>query len=435
MKGLLFTYALTYGGSVVALFNPYVGLLIYVCFSIIKPDALWFWSVPAGNYSRTIAIALLIGWLGKGLGDWRFGRAAPIVRAFIGYWLWMVFCSLFAQHNPAAAMASIEAAGKILLPFLAGLTLIRSIAQLELLAWVMVVSQAYVAYDLNVSYYSGYNRMYFAGFAGLDNNCIAISMVTGTGLALFLGLNSRSWIARGVCIVASVLMMHCTMFGFSRGGMLALCITGAASFWLIPKRPIHYLMFLLVVVAGLRLAGAEVRERFAGTFADESVRDASAQSRLDLWKNALDTMQKSPLVGVGPDQWGHVAPQYGWPRGKRIHSIWLQTGAELGYPGMLLLLGFYVISMVMMFPIAIDSSSHLDPTIRALSSAVFVSLLGFVISAQFVSLTQLELPYYINLIAAGLLRVTSVPMTDTVSVARVAEQLIDRNWFSRSTST
>ena len=38
MKGLLFTYALTYGGAVVSLFNPFYGLLIYVCFAIMRPE-------------------------------------------------------------------------------------------------------------------------------------------------------------------------------------------------------------------------------------------------------------------------------------------------------------------------------------------------------------------------------------------------------------
>ena len=75
MIGPLFTYLLTYGGSLAALFNPFVGLLVYVCFAIIKPEVMWFWSVPPGNYSRIIAISLLIGWALKGFGGWQFGRA------------------------------------------------------------------------------------------------------------------------------------------------------------------------------------------------------------------------------------------------------------------------------------------------------------------------------------------------------------------------
>ncbi len=80
-KGLLFTYGLTYGGALVSLFNPFSGLLIYICFAIVRPESMWFWSVPAGNYSRIIAIALLAGWAMHGFGSWRFGRARAIVTA------------------------------------------------------------------------------------------------------------------------------------------------------------------------------------------------------------------------------------------------------------------------------------------------------------------------------------------------------------------
>src|SRR5438876_1199388 len=62
-KGLLVTFALTYGGSLVALFNPFVGLLIYICFSIIRPEDMWSYAVPRGNYSRIVGVALLVGWV------------------------------------------------------------------------------------------------------------------------------------------------------------------------------------------------------------------------------------------------------------------------------------------------------------------------------------------------------------------------------------
>jgi hypothetical protein len=55
VKLLLFTYLLAYGGALVSLFNPFVGFLTYVCFAILKPDDLWWWSVPQGNYSRVEA--------------------------------------------------------------------------------------------------------------------------------------------------------------------------------------------------------------------------------------------------------------------------------------------------------------------------------------------------------------------------------------------
>src|SRR5437660_3813928 len=102
MKGLLFTYALTYGGALAALFNPFHGLLVYICFAIIKPDKMWFWSVPEGNYSRIVGIALLCGWLAHGCGGWRLGRARLVVTALLGYWAWSIVSALQAPDQELA---------------------------------------------------------------------------------------------------------------------------------------------------------------------------------------------------------------------------------------------------------------------------------------------------------------------------------------------
>ena len=90
MKGLLFTYAMTYGGGAVSLLNPFYGFLIYVAFANLKPDALWSYSLPRGNYSKVIAIAFLAGWFMHGLGAWHFGRAKGSVLCLLFFWAWIV---------------------------------------------------------------------------------------------------------------------------------------------------------------------------------------------------------------------------------------------------------------------------------------------------------------------------------------------------------
>ena len=90
MKGLLLTYALTFGGAVISLYRPFYGLLIYVSFAILRPESLWHWSVPAGNYSRIVAIAVLIGWALKGFGNWRLGGCPRNARLF-RWLLWLGF--------------------------------------------------------------------------------------------------------------------------------------------------------------------------------------------------------------------------------------------------------------------------------------------------------------------------------------------------------
>ena len=106
-----------------------MGLLIYICFAIIRPEAPWHWSVPAGNYSRIIAIALLIGWAAQGFGNWNFGRARPVAFALTGYMAWTALIYAFAPV-PAVAWHFVEMQAKIVLPCLVGLTILDSIEKL-----------------------------------------------------------------------------------------------------------------------------------------------------------------------------------------------------------------------------------------------------------------------------------------------------------------
>ena len=418
MKGAIFTYALAYGGAAVSLINPFVGLLIYVCFGILKPDALWSWSLPeGGHFSRIVAIALLLGWGFNGFGRWELGKARGIVLAFVGLWLWSIVSAANAPDHQAA-WTFVESIAKLLLPFLAGITLIDSVKKLKQLAWVLMLSQGYLALHFNASYYQGFNIVTRLGFGG-DNNTIAIGMVTGAGLAFFLGLAAkRSW-QKAIAFTALLLIVNVVFFSFSRGGMLALLTLGLVVFLLIPKRVKHYLVFALAVLMALRLAGPEVRNRFATAFASEEDRDYSAQSRVELWGVCWDMMLKNPVLGVGPDHFPLAVHQYGWRPGKEAHTLWLQTGAELGFPGLLFLALFYGLCVTRLVPI-VRARNRLDPFLGHMAAMVIASLTGFALSVQFVSAEGLELPYYVALIAAGVLKLTSLKAAD-VSGAESSE--------------
>jgi putative inorganic carbon (hco3(-)) transporter len=405
MKGLIFTYLMTYGGAAASLFSPFVGLLIYVCFAIIRPEALWYWSVPAGNYSRVVAIGLLLGWALKGCGRWDFGRGQGIVAALLGYWAWSAIGAARAPDS-AVGWGFVEPLSKTVLPFLVGVTTIDSVRKLKQLSWVILLSQGYIALDFNRSYYDGFNRVEY-GFGGMDNNCVAISMVTCVGLAFFLGLGARRWWQKVLAFGAAALMVHVVLFSFSRGGMLALIVTGVVAFLLIPKQPRHYITFTLAVLLGLRLAGPEVTQRFLTTFADEGQRDESSRSRLDLWGQCVDSMIKRPVFGVGPDHWPLVVAEYGWPAGKEAHTLWLQIGAELGIPGLACLASFYGLCVVRLWPLTGERAAVTDPWFHDAARMVTASLIGFVVSAQFVSLEGLEVPYYVTLVGVGVLKLNS----------------------------
>jgi O-antigen ligase len=423
---------LTYGGAVVSLVNPFYGLLIYICFAIVRPTSLWHWSVPPGNYSRIIGIALIAGWLLNGAGNWSFGRARAPLLSLVGFWLWAAICTPVSV-DPLLGVEFIEEMGKIVLPVLIGTTLIHNAAQLRQIAWVIVLSKGYVAYDFNVGYYSGFNRLALVGFGGMDNNSYTIGLVTGVGLAFVLGIVESSWWKKLLCFVAAALMAHAVMFSQSRGGMLGLCIVIVASFAVMPKRPGNYALFACGFVLALALAGPSVWERFATSF-DPEKRGHSATSRLSTWGVALRMVRDYPITGIGPNHFKVRVSEY--PRSDGIqqtfghvtaHSVWLHTAAELGIPGFVLLFAFYLLILQrLVADLRMNSHAHSeDEAILAASRPVVASLIGFCISAQFVSLVGLEIPYYVGLIGLGALKLNSAR---AIALADQDHEL-EHNWI------
>lgn len=413
MKGLLFTVSLTYGGALVSLFSPFYGLLIYVCFAIVRPEDMWPWSVQGGNYSRIIAIAMLGGWLwhigltfltGKGV-NFRFGRGKPVVLLFLSYWLWTVFLAL-NSNSPTHAWAYVETLGKILLPFLVGMTTIDSIKKLKQLAWVIVVSQGYVAYEMNSYFFSGYNKLWLDGFGGVDNNSNAIALVTVIGLAAFMFLHVEKYWQKAIIGLCGAFMGHAVLFSFSRGGMVALIVCAGVGFFLLKKTTRHYLAFAVACLGMVYLAGPEVRDRFMRTFEEKrGKREASAQSRIDLWKDCWTVLQEDPILGCGPNHWPLLAHRFGWFRGKEAHSLWVQTATETGFPGIFMFAGFYCVCMFRLWQLMRRSKEDDDPWFSDTAKMVIASLTGFGFAAQFVSLEALEVPYYVALLGAATLSV------------------------------
>jgi O-antigen ligase len=414
VKGALFVYILTYGGALVALFNPFVGLLIYTAFSILRPEALWSYGVASGgNYSRIIAIAFLVGWVLNGFGRWDFRSARPTVVAIMAYGAVLVL-GLFTAENQPIAEKFVESQFKIILAFVVGITLIDSVAKLKALTWVVGLSESYLGYRFNVYYLQGeILKPQDFTFASFDNNGIAIVAATAAGLMFFLGIGETVQWRRWGAFLAATLLAHIPMFLMSRGGMLALVVVGVVSFLILPKRPGHYFIFAIGVAVALRLAGPAVWERFSSSF--EENLDPSAQSRTQLWAAGWQVMLDSPLTGLGPDHWRLHAHKYGFSVGKAMHSTWMSTGTELGFPGLAALLSFYGITMWRL--LGLVRRRDLNPALQNTARMVLASLAGFVVSASFVSVEGVDLPYCVVLIGAGTLKLSHLARVASIDSA------------------
>lgn len=421
MKGLLFTYLGTAGGAAVGLFNPWYALLVYISFALIKPEAMWPWAVQPGRYSLMIAASMLVGWCFTRKADFQFGKSFSVFGLLLAFLGWATFGAVFPPDQELA-WDFVDRLAKIVIPMLIGLTCITSTQRLKELAWTIVGSQGYVAYEMNSYYFGGYNILKEAGIGGVDNNSAAIALVTGLGIAFFLGLSSEKLWQKGLAFLFAALMGHAVLFSFSRGGMLGIIVTGLVTLIIVPKRPKTLALLFAGVIVATALAGEEVRERFSSSFVKKGgEREESAQSRVDLWSHCWDVMKQSPVMGCGPNHWPLVAPRYGWPLGKEAHSLWMQTGAELGFPGLALYLGFYLWCCLRLYLLTWKSTFSADPYAKTVAMMVLSGLCGFIVSAQFVSIETLEIPYYTALLGCGALKLAT-PRREAVSVLDFQEE-------------
>ena len=425
MKGLILTYIIVAAGTVGALRYPLIGLYVYVGLAVLRPQFIFGFAGDLSSLSLVVGIAVLVGWAMNGFGSWRFGRGRAVVVSLMFFVAWFAISGMQATDT-AASFESLITLSKIVLPFLVGVTMMDGEKDWRPFLWTIVLAQGYVGLEMNIDYLvKGYNTA-AEGFGGMDNNCFGVSLVTVLGPALMLMLSSKTWKARILAGIAAALILHTTLLTFSRGAMLGLIAIAITAFVMMPKRPKYLGALALVVTLTLQFIGPQLADRYASAFVSsaEEANDVGG-GRLDLWKDCLKVIEAYPIFGVGPANWRVIAASYGWAEGKSAHSVWMETAAETGIPGVLALMMFFGTAGIKLWPIARARLTEANRYQVALASGVILSIVGFSVSGQFVSVPGLEAPYYITMLAAAMLKNTTAEVVAATvnAVRRTPRQL------------
>jgi probable O-glycosylation ligase (exosortase A-associated) len=260
----------------------------------------------------------------------------------------------------------------------------------------------YIAYELNFMYFV-YRRVsiYNSGYGGLDNNGAGLMIAMGIPLALYAWEGSTK-IWRWVFLAAIPLLLHAVLMSYSRGAMVALLAATPLFVLRSPRKGpmLGVLLFMLALVPFL--AGKEIRNEFFST--EDYATDASANSRFESWAAAFRIANDHPVFGVGIRNSGQFSLQYGADyAGRAIHSQYLQTLADSGYPALalyLLALGSVYLAMKRTRRI-LKGRTDLDAR-RAvcMMNGIEGSLLIFCVGGAFLSLEVFELPYVVALLGA-----------------------------------
>ncbi len=399
MKGYLFVYILTIIGMLGSLFSPYMGICIYILFGVLQPNALWYYSLDdtflnSGlGFSEVVAYPTIIGWLLNHCGNLNFGKATLPAACIIAYACW-VFLSSTATGWNIYGQVQILMNCRMIIAMLIVLSLCDTPRKLRLLVWVLLVANGFVAYELNISYIHGFNRLQQTGYAGMDNNFFAVSMVVGTVLAFFIGLSERKIYLKGIAFLAMLLQAHVIMFSMSRGGMLGLLVAFILICIVIEKTPLNVTVMIIAFMLFSTMAGQSVRDRFFSAFVNMEDLDGSAQSRLHSWKNCLVVMKERPVFGVGVKNWtSYSTNRFGMFL--EAHSTWFQTAVDSGIPALLLLLGFFGSTATRCLPYIFGAARAPTREQQIYVQMTFVAVCSYCVSSQFVSLYALENVFYV----------------------------------------
>ena len=143
-----------------------------------------------------------------------------------------------------------------------------------------------------------------------------------------------------------------------------------------------------------------------GAAGQERFTSASGSGRYQLWGSALDAFSSEPLTGIGPGTY-----EFWWARHgtlptfvRNAHNLYLETLAELGIPGLTLILAL----LGSVFVIGLGKWRRAESYERALLSAALAAAAAFVTAAAIDWVWQLAvIPVAFLLLAAAVLRTSA----------------------------
>ncbi|HEV2670298.1 MAG TPA: O-antigen ligase family protein, partial [Gemmatimonadales bacterium] len=276
----------------------------------------------------------------------------PATRWLLALVLWMAL-SVPGALWPGGAFGTFRDFAKTALIYFVIVTAVRSVRDVERLALVYLVGAVIFAVmvlthtQFQLGLGGRMERLYF-----YDSNDFATYIVTALPLGLYFAMTGRTWLRIAAGAGIALLAVGFVWSG-SRGGFLALL--AVVGYFLLRytsvKRSWRWTAVGVVAVLLMAVAGNTYWTRISTVLhpsADYNMTDE--QGRIRIWERGLGYMIQHPVFGVGggnfPRAEGTISPlvrQQPLGRGLKWgppHNSYVQVGAELGVPGLIMYLAF-----------------------------------------------------------------------------------------------
>ena len=376
--------------------NLRVGLALWVPLTFLE-------GLPAFNAGgKAAGLIVALAWIGMGrsLTQWLgafVSRHRAIIAALGLYLVWITLSVAWAA-SPGAAARDLWHWYAVALIFLVVATVAREPAGVRLVMHMFIVGAVFSVLAGEV-YGSGSAQLNLAaaesgrlyGAQG-DPNILAAGLIPALVCAAGLFVNTRRFALRVWLVVAAAILTVGIVSSQSRGGLVAAAVTLLAALVFVRRRRAHVLVVVLLVAG---LAGAT----FASTPGawQRITHFDDGNGRSDIWRVALRVGAHEPAIGAGLNNFEVVSGKYVRRPGQLktldlivdrphvAHNLYLETYADTGLVGLVLLLTFIGGCLVAAWSACRRFDRRGEGELQALATAVLVRLIGFLASSTFIS--------------------------------------------------
>ena len=386
--------------------RPEIGAYLWVWLGMMNPHKLAYGFAHSLPFAQIVAIVTMVGFV-----FYKNKKPLPInggVVLLLALFAWMTVTSALSINHQPAVWDRWLFVLKITVMLLLTLMLLRGRKQIDWLVWVMVVSIGFFgikggAWTLATG---GGGRVWGPPGGMLeDNNALAVALVMILPLMFYLQQTAtRRWVRYGL-VVCMVFVGFSILGSQSRGALLAVLVMIFA-LGLKSLRPVRFslVLFALVCVA-LAFMPESWTQRMDTIQAYDG--DNSAMARIYTWQTLWNVALSRPLVGAGfaADnlavflQYAPTDSRFELLQGRVFvaHSIYLQAVGEHGFPGLLLFLalGYWLWRAAGQAARQAATQPDLATWVPLLMRMCQVATLGFAVGGAFLSLMNLDVPYYL----------------------------------------
>ena len=300
---------------------------------------------------------------------------------------------------------------------------IRTARELYTLVWAFVASMGLLVWQslavFHLSVVPGTTIERLSQLYTYDSNDAGCVLIVGLVLTVlsFLAAGKKGKVASAVLLVGIGIALARTG---SRGAFVGLIGTGCALLLSLKQvSAVKRLGFVAVVVAGLVVAAPPGYWENVGTVLHptEDYNWDSPEGRREIWRRGIGYMADHPVFGLGISNFERAEGTISDKARRRFaatpvrwtapHNSFIEVGAELGVPGLILwssLIVGGIVGMTRLRRRLPQAWLHGDPEERFLYLATIdlpLALVGFAITAFFLSFAYLDLVYVLIAFVAG----------------------------------